>query len=143
MLYHKQLFRHRPDEGIFGDCYRTAVACILDMPPQLVPHEHRVMTGDEQMALIDAFLSPLNIVRIAVPFQIAELKQALAVANWMTKGLPYVFTGTSANGTHHCVVGRQDRIIHDPAQDDSGIVGPTDDGHFWIELLVQPLGDEG
>jgi hypothetical protein len=37
----KQLFRHKPDEGVFGDCFRTAIACILELdaiPTEDVAH---------------------------------------------------------------------------------------------------------
>lgn len=33
MKYNKQLFRHHPEQGIFGDCHRTAIACMLDLEP--------------------------------------------------------------------------------------------------------------
>lgn len=40
------------------------------------------------------------------------------------------------NGTAHVVIGLNDAIVWDPAQDDSGIVAPADDGYYWIEFLV-------
>lgn len=38
MQYHKQLNKRDPENGVFGDCYRTAVACILDKHPSEVIH---------------------------------------------------------------------------------------------------------
>lgn len=35
--YH-QLYRHEPSNDIPGDCYRTAIGCLLNMPPHKVPH---------------------------------------------------------------------------------------------------------
>jgi len=34
----KQKFAHKPDEGVFGDCFRTALAAILDLDRDDVPH---------------------------------------------------------------------------------------------------------
>ena len=48
MTPHKQLNRHRPEEGVFGDCYRTAIACLLDLRPQDVPHVADTSTMAEQ-----------------------------------------------------------------------------------------------
>jgi len=39
MRFHKQLItNHNPESGIFGDCQRTAIACLLDKHPSDVPH---------------------------------------------------------------------------------------------------------
>jgi uncharacterized protein YpmB len=50
--------------------------------------------------------------------------------------LYYMITGTSKNGVHHVVIGAKGKIIWDPAQDDSGIVGPCSDGYYWVEFLI-------
>ena len=33
MTPHKQLYRHDPANGIYGDCGRAVIACLLDRPP--------------------------------------------------------------------------------------------------------------
>ena len=38
MTPYKQLNHHDPDNGIIGDCYRTAIACLLDLPPDALPN---------------------------------------------------------------------------------------------------------
>lgn len=38
MIKRKQLYRHRPEDEIFGDCHRTVIACLLDKEPWEVPH---------------------------------------------------------------------------------------------------------
>ena len=38
MIRRRQLFRHEPHNVIYGDCHRTAIACLLDMEPWQVPH---------------------------------------------------------------------------------------------------------
>ena len=38
MEFYKQLNEHNPDEGVYGDCYRTAIGCLLNIPPEFVPH---------------------------------------------------------------------------------------------------------
>lgn len=138
MRHHKQLFRHRPDEGIFGDCLRTAVACLLDLEPADLPHEHRAMTNVEHNAIMDAFLHERGIHRIGVALTTDDIDVALETVKTISDGLPCLFSGTSGNGCNHVVIVQHGRIVHDPAQDDSGIIGPTDTGQFIIEWLVSP-----
>ena len=38
MTPQKQMFLHDPDNGVWGDCQRTAIACILDRDVEDVPH---------------------------------------------------------------------------------------------------------
>lgn len=139
MRFIKQLFGHQPEEGIFGDCYRTAIACLLDLDPSEVPHEHRFMTDEEHTALYLDWFRERGIHRIAVPMQCESVQQALDVsANW-SQGLPYIFTGRSQRGVNHCVVGHGAKIIHDPHPSGVGIDGPADpQGYYWVEWLVVP-----
>ncbi|TGS57733.1 hypothetical protein EN826_032355, partial [Mesorhizobium sp. M1D.F.Ca.ET.183.01.1.1] len=111
MKLQKQLFRHATDKGVFGDCYRTAVACILDLEADQVPHVHRSITGLEQGELIDGFLAGLGVTRLSIPFSIEGVQAALDNASHWSKGLPYLFSGTSRNGTGHVVVAHGNRII--------------------------------
>lgn len=138
----KQQFRHKPDEGIFGDCHRTAIAVILGVDPLELPHEHRKMDGDEFSAMYDQWLSDHGVQRISVPFpgEGLTVDQALAVPmNW-NASLPCIFGGTSRTGVNHSVVVLGGKIFCDPSLTDAGIVGPCDDGHYWVDWLVVPAG---
>ena len=33
-----QLNKHDPANGVYGDCGRTVIACLLDLHPSEVPH---------------------------------------------------------------------------------------------------------
>lgn len=50
-------------------------------------------------------------------------------------GAYYMLSGLSANGANHIVICRNDEIMHDPAIDDSGIVGPMDNGYYYVSFL--------
>lgn len=139
----KQLHRHAPADGIYGDCFRTAVACILECDPAELPHEHRAVTGAEQNALIDAWLSARGLTLLSVPFAASDLDEALRTCAFWSRGLPFLLIGRSRNDANHVVIGRGAQIIHDPAQDDSGIVGPADNGYFWCEWLVRSAEGTG
>ena len=137
MTPHKQLNLHRPEESIKGDCWRTALACLLDMEPAEVPHFYGSAEDPEEVdRLTDAFLAPrgLRILTMAMPGEM-PLEQALAWVGCWNPGLHHLLSGTSRNGTSHVVIARDGAIVHDTARDDSGIAGPTDTGWWWVQFL--------
>lgn len=131
----KQANRHNPEAGVWGDCYRAAVASALGFSLEDVPHVFDGgRTGPEGNALMREWLLGQGFVPITVVYQ-ASLDELLATVADLNPDTFYVLTGRSKNGCNHCVVGLNDEIVHDPSLDNSGIVGPTDDGHYFIEYF--------
>lgn len=137
MKLQKQLHRHDPDNGIYGDCLRAVVASMLGLDVEDVPHEHRQMTMDESCQLLDKWLLKQGVHRIGVGLVASSVEDALTMGSAWSNGVPYMFTGSSKNGTNHVVIAQGDKIIHDPALDDSGIVGPNDVGQYIVEWLIR------
>jgi len=138
----KQLFRHKPDEGSYGDCHRTAIACVLDMDAKDVPHfmDARAFDGGAENAhdRAEAWLNERGIATINVLFggnvPLEEVLRTVAFTN--TRGRPvFILGGESKNGVNHSVVCCDGKIVCDPSQDDSGIVGPCDDGFYWVTFF--------
>lgn len=136
MKFTKQRFRHDPDNGVYGDCHRTAIACVLDMEPEDVPHfaEH-FDDADKFNAAAEAFLRSKGLTSVAIAFT-GSLDDVLAtVARLNGDDLIYLLGGESRTGVNHTVVCRGDSIIHDPSLNDAGIVGPCDDGFYWLTFF--------
>ena len=141
-----QGFPHRPKEGIQGDCYRTAIACVLGIDRDEVPHSHEDQTGEENAAFMDAWLRPRGLRRIFIPVLGDDFK---VVANEIYPrggGLPLIVTGRGPRRVNHVVVvhGVDDfwcptlgRVAAEQA-----LVGPAlPDNYFWAEWIVgDPLG---
>lgn len=134
----KQLFRHDPENGVYGDCYRTAIGCIMGLSPDRVPHFCDGPDDELMQAKIREFLGPLGLVLIEVPFsgEGIDLPLIMQIGEARSEGLPYLLTGMSSIGSNHVVVCQADKIIHDPSLDDTGIVGPTRAGNWWIGWVV-------
>lgn len=138
MTPYKQLNRHDPDKGVIGDCWRTAIACLLDMHPREVPHFcdganfHDVAAAT---AMLREWLAPLGMGIVELPYT-GELDAVLGTISHFNPNTYYLLAGTSRNGTGHVVVVRDGCIVWDPAIDDSGIVGPAESGHYWVSFLV-------
>ena len=132
-----QKHRHDPDNGSWGDCWRTCIAMILGRPlPEEVPHFcDRGLDAEASFAAADAWLSSRNLQRLNVNWT-GDLAGVLTWHRDMQPGMAYTLIGTSRNGTNHCVVCIGGEIFCDPSIDQSGIVGPAADGHYWTEYLV-------
>jgi len=140
MQFHKQLFRHKPEEGQIGDCYRTAIACLLDLEPVDVPHFYEdcwYALRDVGREKADKWLHDgFGLQTFAFPMQTDSVELVLrCVATW-NPHVRYLLSGTSPRGTTHVVVAEHDQIIHDPAIDGGGLVGPAEDGLFWVEVFI-------
>lgn len=139
MTPQKQLYRHDPDNGVYGDCWRTAIACLLDLPPEDVPHMHvdsGVPNMAEQDRRMNEFLASRGLMLIGVPFPgEMTLETLLAAVEVYSSGTRALLTGKSRTGCNHIVVLHQGAIEWDPAQTDSGIIAPADDGYWWVNWL--------
>ncbi len=140
MKFNKQLFRHDPDEGVYGDCHRTAIACVLDLEPSEVPH----FFGDPEkntetcFADIESWLNNRGIASISVIYEgnrLSDVLSTIGASNSRRPDLLYLLGGISRNGTGHTVVCRDGEIVWDPSLNDSGIVGPMSDGFYWVTFF--------
>ncbi|HYC63550.1 MAG TPA: hypothetical protein VEC14_02375 [Reyranellaceae bacterium] len=140
MRYVKQRIEHDPDNGRWGDCHRAAVASVLQLPYEAVPHfmDHGVSAA-EAGRIEREWLHSIGLTMICLPFN-ADLSHLLSGLGACAPDVHYILGGTSRNGTGHSVVCRGGEIVHDPSPVESGIVGPMDDGFFWTTFFV-PRGD--
>jgi len=137
LKFQKQLNLHQPEKGIYGDCFRTCVAIMLGLDAEEVPH---FVHADNPLWLDDCrdWLAGRGLKYIQIVYT-GELEDVLRCVSLGTDELPYMLTGQSRNGTNHCVVCQGAEIVCDPAIDNSGIVGPTDTGVFYVEFIVREV----
>lgn len=136
-LNQKQKFRHDPDNGIYGDCSRTALAMLLGLERDSVPHFYdpacKAQEADRRRT---EFLASRGLASVSFALRAAEVKDALRFMKVYNPGAPYILVGTSRNNCLHEVVCFEDSIVADPALDDSGITGPDEFGNFWVTVVV-------
>lgn len=136
MMYHKQRFLHKPEEGTYGDCDRTVMACLLNLNPDDVPHwgiHYDDYAAFEKMKR--DWLATRGLFEQSFAFDCT--RERLTEYLGSAFGNVYVLlTGTSRTGCHHVVITRNGEIIHDTSLTDAGIIGPCDDGLWWCSLLL-------
>ena len=147
MTPQKQLFRHDPAADVYGDCDRAAVASLLDMRAERVPHWYNgIWDGSDDADIEKAherrrrWLAGRGIRLIQLALTSPDLEQLLGSISKTNPDAYFLLVGESANGTGHTVVCHEGAIVHDPHPDDPGIVGPEPrSGCYWVEFLV-PVG---
>lgn len=138
MIRYKQLFKHLEDGVTPGDCWRTVIGCLLDKPPQQMPHFVEIagwQNNAECTRITKQWLKDHGYYYFEVAMA-AELQAVLDYMAAVNPGMYYILGGNSKNGTGHSVICLDDKIVHDPGIDDPGIVAPMDDGYYWIGLLA-------
>lgn len=143
MKVQKQLFRHKPDEAIYGDCHRTAIACALGLDAHEVPHFMNGTNGKgpapEAHNEVEKWLNERGITQINMIFDgslsVEMVLQSVKNINQSSSGFCYILGGESATGVNHSVVCCDGAIVCDPSLDDAGIVGPCDDGFYWVTFF--------
>jgi hypothetical protein len=136
MIQRKQLFLHRPAEGQYGDCHRTAIACLLDLEPDQVPHFlHDDCDGTAFRKRVDAYLRTQGLVQVEEAFN-SSLADVLLTLDSLAPHVYYLLGGKSKTGCNHTVIGCGGEIVWDPSPAEVGIVGPCSDGMYWITFLV-------
>ena len=132
----RQRFQHKPEEGEYGDCYRTSIACVLDLDRDSVPNfgEHHDDTK-AFYAAADAWLREQGLRRVEAAFQ-GELAGVLAHQESVNPDVYYLLGGQSPRGWNHSVVGCGGEIVWDPHPDATNLVGPCDDGYWWVTYFV-------
>jgi hypothetical protein len=143
MRIQKQLNRHQPDKGIYGDCHRTAIACVLDLDPKDVPHfMDKLPNGSDAPDVwgeIERWLNARGLTQINIAFpgavSLRDVLEAIEVSNASSPGLVYLLGGTSRNNLNHTVVCCGGEIVCDPSLDNSGIIGPMSHGYWCVTFF--------
>ena len=137
MRFYKQLYKHDPENGVIGDCLRTAWGCLLGLPPEEVPHfTHEAgWNSHDAGERLDEFLGRFGYGR-AKFYYAGECDEVLDTIGVLNPAVWHTFSGTSRNNVNHVVLARDGKILHDPSLDGSGIIGPMNNGFYLVEMLV-------
>lgn len=116
-------------EGIAGDCWRTAIACLLDIDPHTVPHFVNDF-GKDWMNETANWLWRHDLAHGYSPLPVPESEPYY---EWFTAALNdteyALLDGPSPRGDfYHVVVGSKDAqgnwyMVHDPHPSQAGLVG--------------------
>lgn len=138
----RQMFEHKPNEGQFGDCQRTAMAMVLGMKQTDVPNFGEYYSEPELWAIaMTEFLDEWGLFSIDVPMLgSTPMEDAIRCMRMWTGNQPFIFSGRSVGGTNHAVVIDHTGIMIDPAGRAVPLVGPGTDGYWWFQAFGVKVG---
>jgi len=133
-----QANRHKPDEGLYGDCHRTAIAVLLGLDREEVPHfASDNCTTAVFTERVSSWLDERGLMQLWFVFDGGDLLSTILTAlERLNPGVPYLLGGRSRTGVNHTVVCQGGEIVCDPSQTGAGIVGPTDGGYYHVNFIV-------
>lgn len=140
MTPHHQLYKHSPENGVYGDCFRTCMACLLDLQPSEVPHWFQMDQSAPPDQVDAAYFAMRDWLRergygyFTAIYQ-GELETVLECMAYHNPGVYYMLCGSSGSA-NHVVIGLGSQIVHDSNPEKPGLVGPCADGYYWVHLLV-------
>lgn len=138
MTPHRQLVKHDPEKGQYGDCYRTAIASLLDLHPSEVPNYLRdgLIPAAEYYEKLDVWLAGRGVHRYDSVFD-ADPEAVLQHMQHHNPGIYYIL-GCASPKADHSIVCCGDQIVSDPGGYDGGIEGFArgSDGYCWVDLLI-------
>jgi hypothetical protein len=148
MKFHKQTMPHVPSIGKIGDCFRTVLACLLDLEVDEVPHFHLIhwdKTAEKPWIESPAFkkhlrnwLTSKGYALIEIPYHSEEgtppddLMKHLASKDG--EDMCYMLSGMSVV-TPHVVICRGSKMLWDPSRENVGIIAPLE-GAYWVGYLI-------
>lgn len=123
MIKYDQLIqKHDPDKDRIGDCFRTSIACILEIKPAKVPHFVSNRYGTDDFNLVN-IVNDVNkwLIKEGLFLQYMEFYKSTLHYDLSHFG-HHVITAPSPRGNfHHCVVGFAGEFIHDPHKSRAGV----------------------
>lgn len=147
MQFHLQLNRHVPALGEIGDCFRTCIACFLNLHPSDVPHfagihyDGSPFQTKAEKEHIQSWLAERGLTLINIAFGDIPLEELLTtVATINGDDFCYMLSGSGSTGHGHVAIYRGDKLLWCPSGD-KGVVGPHQPAHpgdpkiYWLEFF--------
>lgn len=140
MIFRKQLIRHDPENGKYGDCHRTALACLLNREPETVPHlfdSAAVVDGGAGFERFNEWLiKEGGVLMVTVAFDL-DPSGLLRWAEAMNPGV-YWLMGCQSRIANHTVVCCGGEVVCDPSWTPTPVdeLRRSTDGYVWYTVLV-------
>lgn len=138
----QQLLKHDPANGVYGDCFRTCVAAMLDLSAEDVPHvfDRHYDDGDAAFAAMNAWLAERGHRLIWSAYEEGvDFDRMVTTISTMNPGLPFMVGGQSSPGTGHFIVCMDAKVACDPSLSPTGTLTAHDDGLWHVYFIGSKL----
>lgn len=143
----KQTLRHDPENGVHGDCFRTATAMLMGLNARDLPHFADVGVRNHVAALREYLAAHgYGLMQLIYPPE-TEIQMIMNTLAHLSPGVPFMLSGKSPRGDWGHVVVAIDGRIADPATGDWA-TKPEDALHgaygkwWWVRAIIALPRDE-
>ena len=132
-------------DGVPGDCHRAAIASLLELPLEAVPHFlHDDCPGDVFDQRVNRFLKGRGYGRccfnLPMPDGAVAMETALDMMRLATDSVYYILGGLSSRGVPHSVVCCGGEAVHDPYPGGDYLAAPMtpmdNDAIFFYHVTI-------
>jgi len=110
-----------------GDCLRAAVASLMELPLEAVPH-FVSLPSEQWWDAIEAFFRDRGLLIVWQPL-------GGNVGGWLPLGIDMMVTGKSPRGDwNHVVIMRDWTLVHDPHPSGDGLAGDPNGAYYLFPL---------
>lgn len=134
-----QLFGTDEEKNIYGDCWRTCIACILDIPPEGIPH----FCADDKSfgdAIDEAreWLKQFDYNMQTTMYGDAPFEDFMSDIHYSFVDT-FIILGVGTTRENHAVIAYNGAVIHDPSIGQTNITGSMTNGHYSIQVIAPRL----
>ena len=153
MIPVNQKYKHDPDAGVVGDCFRACLASLLELPLEQIPHfarESATAGLESMMPLVEDWLAARGLYLfnfpVSPPFGYRDpTREIVRRYGKRNPNIHYILSGatrpdadeTGDDRYNHAVICHGGQIVHDPNDSKPGVVGPTNSGCYNIYVLTR------
>jgi hypothetical protein len=141
----KQTIAHDSTTGRNGNCFAAALASIIGIDVQNVPHFYEDASSDSSgidaviAKWIGQWLAGIGLMKISTLVQADSLNEVIDTIEELQSfpGYPVLVSGTTSAGVAHVVIVKDGAVLWDPSTSNAGLAGPIVEGFWLIEWIVQ------
>lgn len=130
---------HDYKNGLIGDCFRAAIASVLELDISSVPHFVRDFYGDEDglYSAVYSYLANYGFFLLEVSYPIG-LKQLKRQKENLNIDCYHLITGVDHDGDGHACVGLNGELIHDPHPLQRGFANSQNEWKILFFVALDP-----
>ncbi len=146
MIFQKQTIpNHDPANGVYGNCFPTCIACLLELPVDEVPHIYdEGRSGKQGMRMLRDFLKQRGLYYVEL-FYDNDLDDILRTFGHLAPEAHYLISGKSPRGNHnHTVIARGGQLFWDPSPkvEEPALDGRCEDGYHWVGFITSHIDNQ-
>ena len=122
-------------EGNRGECRRACLASVLELELDSVPRFSSDLTDAELFDTEREFLITQGYYPITVGYMVDEISELLDIAKNVNPNVYYMLVGASTDGYNHSVVCLNDKILHNPSDENQIIAPDKNTGGYWMTFF--------